>query len=66
MTKAISCPDCGNKVETSGKVECLCEKDWCSGHRCGAKYIPRDYSCECGSNGITAIAKQYIERHSRD
>ncbi|MNW14975.1 hypothetical protein D3C71_2133430 [compost metagenome] len=60
----IPCPDCGKDAATSGRVLCLCDKDFCNGQRCGASDLTAHYKCaSCGSEGATPEAARYESRY---
>lgn len=61
-----SCPKCGSDVELSGTVNCLCDKDFCGGQRCGANNLRRHYKCtnsDCGDEGTPPETMSYMQHH---
>ena len=67
MPKTIKCPECGSDAATSGVVRCWCDKDFCSGQRCGANELAADYTCtnpNCKSTGKTPEAAAYYKHYS--
>lgn len=66
MSKKIACPHCGSDADTSGTVSCWCDKDFCTGQRCGADDMAANYTCtnpNCISTGQTPEAANYYDRH---
>lgn len=60
------CPDCGSSVTYSGNVNCLCDKDFCFGQRCGANELFRKYTCtndDCNKTGMPEDTANYIETY---
>lgn len=66
MENQIACPKCGGAAKTSGAVSCWCDKDFCTGQRCGANDLKKEYACtnpDCMSTGTTPEAENYYARH---
>ena len=62
----FKCPKCGSKVLFSGNVLCWCDKDFCSGQRCGADKLYRDYTCQnenCKHTATPPETENYYYRH---
>jgi len=65
MRKIIKCPKCGKDAQGSGGVSCWCDKDWCTGQRCGADHLAENFECPaCGANGQTPEANAYYARYA--
>lgn len=63
-TQLIKCPECGADAQASGQVNCLCDKDFCMGQRCGADDLSREFSCaKCGAHGVPPDTKHYRNWH---
>lgn len=62
------CPKCGSEVVLSGIVRCLCDKDYCTGQRCGASEMSRHYQCknpDCLDEGMPDTTRVYYAVHER-
>ncbi len=67
MPNALNCPKCGSATILSGRVSCWCDKDFCSGQRCGANDLADNYACtnkECEATGTPPETSAYYSRHS--
>lgn len=66
MTNTMKCPKCGTEATMFGSVSCWCDKDFCSGQRCGADDLFSDYSCPNGHSGTPPDTMAYYNRHSEE
>jgi hypothetical protein len=64
--RRANCANCGKKAIPVNPT-CLCDRDFCSGQRCGADLIVEYYKCqECGwTSERTEEGQQYIERYCK-
>ena len=46
MSANIKCEKCGSSVRPTRFATCLCDKDFCTGQRCGANDMIASYVCE--------------------
>ena len=66
MNKEYKCPKCNADTILSGSVSCWCDKDFCSGQRCGADKLYLDYKCtndKCKDKGTPSDTEEYMVRH---
>jgi hypothetical protein len=60
----MKCPQCDHEVILSGSVPCLCDKDFCTGQRCGANDLFYNYRCPaCEATGTPEDTQNYINHH---
>lgn len=64
-----NCPKCKQnddvKVHSKG-VNCLCDRDFCVGQRCGANDMVESYKCKrCNEVFTSAVYQNYREHHCR-
>lgn len=65
MTQTIECPKCGEEANAWGRVSCWCDKDFCTGQRCGADDLAEQFECKaCGASGTTPKAERYYAIHT--
>lgn len=60
------CEKCDWPLSFSGVVNCLCDKDYCGGQRCGANELHRRYKCsnpDCDNEGTPGETLSYMKRH---
>lgn len=61
----LKCPLCNSEVEFSGSVLCWCDKDNCTGQRCGANELFKNYTCKnenCKHSGTPPETENYYHR----
>lgn len=66
MFQKIKCPKCGDIAHASGIVFCWCDKDFCTGQRCGADELSREYKCQnpkCGATGTPPETEAYYSMY---
>jgi hypothetical protein len=63
MSRQVTCPACGAAATGSGSIFCMCDKDFCTGQRCGSNDLFRSYECACGSSGTPPETEQYYAVH---
>jgi len=64
----FKCPKCGSEVVLFGHVNCLCDKDFCFGQRCGADKLFSFYECtneKCKDKGTPPDTLSYMQRHCK-
>lgn len=65
MSEELKCPKCGSDTELSGVVHCWCDKDYCTGQRCGADELSSTYKCKsCGATGTPPNTEAYYRRYA--
>lgn len=66
MSSEYKCPKCGSDTILSGSVSCWCDKDFCTGQRCGADKLYANYECtndNCKDKGTPPVTDAYYRRH---
>lgn len=66
MKNKFKCPKCEENTILSGSVSCWCDKDFCTGQRCGANKLYNDYTCtnkKCKATGTPPETEAYYKRH---
>lgn len=61
---AKKCPKCGAEMNEMGMVHCLCDKDFCTGDRCGANELHAEDVCpKCGYSEVPQETEDYRARY---
>ncbi|GIC75613.1 hypothetical protein FMO003_10390 [Moritella sp. F3] len=63
MDQLIKCTTCDSEAQGSGHVSCLCDKDHCSGQRCAANSLSKEFKCSCGATGMPEQTLNYMKKH---